>query len=179
LAPDAEVVAFVHPGSGGSALDWEPERFAGVANALASQPGWRVFLTGAGRDRKMVERVRRCIDPGIVDLLDRYPLREFLGVIGSGDLMVAPSTGPLHLASALDLAAVGLYPPVATMSPVRWGPRGRWCTALLPQLTCPQKRVCTLERCRHYNCLAAIYEKDVIAAAVRLVARRQTESSAP
>jgi hypothetical protein len=36
---DAEKFVFLHPGSGGSALDWEPERFATVANVLAAALG--------------------------------------------------------------------------------------------------------------------------------------------
>ena len=171
-AAGAAVVAFLHPGSGGSALDWEPERFAGVANALASQPGWRVFLTGADGDRNMVRRVETYLDPQVESLLGKYPLRDFLGILAGGDLLIGPSTGPLHLAAALGLATVGLYPPVATMSPRRWGQQGRWSVALVPDLSCPESRVCVLERCRLYNCLTAIYERDVIAAAVRQVEAR-------
>jgi len=54
-APSAETVIFVHPGSGGSALDWEPDRFAGVANVLADKAGCKVFITGAGSGMKVQE----------------------------------------------------------------------------------------------------------------------------
>ena len=172
LADGARIVAFVHPGSGGSALDWEPERFAGVANALATQPDWRVCLTGSAADHTMVQRVKRTLAPAVIDLSGRYQLRDFLGVLAAGDLLVGPSTGPLHLAAALGLATVGLFPPVATMSPVRWGQRGRWSRTLVPDVTCPEKRTCKLDRCRLFNCMTSVYEKDVIAAATEAVAAR-------
>ncbi|MBE0565407.1 MAG: glycosyltransferase family 9 protein, partial [Krumholzibacteria bacterium] len=128
-APDAATVAFVHPGSGGSALDWAPRRFAALASALAGRPGWRVFVTGAGRDAAAVAALRPGLDPRVEVLLDACDLRGLVGLLAAGDVFVGPSTGPLHMASALDLATVGLYPPVRTMAPVRWGPRGRWARA--------------------------------------------------
>lgn len=175
-ADDAQTVVFVHPGSGGSALDWDPQRFAGVANALAGLPDWRVFVTGSGADILAVDSVRPYLDDGIEVLLDRYKLREFLGVLSGGDLMIAPSTGPLHMAAALGLATVGVYPPVATMSPDRWGPRGRFSQAMTPTLTCPELRFCSGQACRHYNCMTGIFEKDVIASAVQLVQDRSRDT---
>ena len=172
-APDARTVVFVHPGSGGSALDWQPERFAGVANSLAALPGFAVFITGAGGDADMVERVLPLLNPAVGNLLDRFGLRDFLGVLSAGDLMIAPSTGPLHLAAALGLAAVGLYPPVPTMSPDRWGPRGALARAVTPPVDCPAKRFCQGTRCGLHNCLSEIYERDVLDLALALLKQRE------
>ena len=178
-AAGAETVAFVHPGSGGSALDWQPAGFAGVANTLAARPGWRVFVTGAGRDAPQVEAVAGLLDPGVDVLLDAFTLREFLGVLSAGDVFVGPSTGPLHLAAALDLAAVGLYPPVATMAPERWGPRGRWVTTMVPKVDCPAVRTCRGERCALYNCMDGIATTEVVEAAMTVATRRHDERATP
>jgi heptosyltransferase-3 len=177
LAPAADTVVFVHPGSGGSALDWEPERFAGVANSLAALEGFAVFITGAGGDAAMVEGVRALLDPRVQVMLDRFGLRDFLGFLAAGDLMIAPSTGPLHLAAALDVAAVGIYPPVPTMSPSRWGPRGELARALVPEVECPSRRFCFKERCRHHNCLTRVFERDVLDMALALVKQRENRVS--
>lgn len=171
-AAGADTVVMVHPGSGGSALDWRPERYAGVANALAAQAGFRVFVTGSERDRTMVENVYSQLDDRVTVLLGRYDLREFLGIVSGADLLIAPSTGPLHLAAALDVGALGLYPPVRTMSPARWGPRGPFTATVVPSVACPARRLCKEDRCRLYNCMDAVYERDVLAAALDLVRRR-------
>jgi heptosyltransferase III len=171
-APGARVLAFVHPASGGSALDWEPARFAAVAGELAARPGWQVFLTGSHHDRLVIDRIGPDLDPRVKVMAERYPLREFLGLLAAGDVMVAPSTGPLHMAAALGLAAVGIYPPAPTMGPRRWGPLGPWSRALVPAVDCPAKRHCWQERCLLYNCLAAVRVQDVVAAAVDLASRR-------
>ena len=175
-APDARRVVFVHPGSGGSALDWEPQRFAEVANGLARKDGWRVFVTGSEADRAVLDGVRPLLTPEVAVLAGRYDLPEFMGVLSGGDLMVGPSTGPLHIAAALGLAAVGLYPPVATMSPRRWGPRGPWVRTLEPPVACPARRVCTENRCPHYNCMTGIGTEEVLATANDLARAREVGS---
>lgn len=177
-APEAASVAFVHPGSGGSALDWQPGRFANVANELAARPGWQVFVTGAGGDAALVEAVAADLRPEVRVLLDAFTLREFLGVLAAGDVLVGPSTGPLHMAPALGLAAVGLYPPVATMAPSRWGPQGRWVDSLVPAVDCPAVRTCRGPRCPLFNCLNDIAVTDVVAAAIALEARRRQDLAA-
>ena len=169
-APDATTVAFVHPGSGGSALDWPAARFAALAGELAALPGWRVFVTGRGGDGRAVLAMQAAgLDPRVGILLDRYELREFLGVLAAGDVLVGPSTGPLHAAAALGLATVGLYPPVPAMSPHRWGPRGRWNRTLVPPVECPGRHACRLERCPLHNCLERV-DVAAVAAAARVVA---------
>ncbi|MFN2371842.1 MAG: glycosyltransferase family 9 protein [Candidatus Krumholzibacteriia bacterium] len=177
-AAGAATVAFVHPGSGGSTLDWAPVRFAAVASRLAAQPGWRVFVTGAGRDAGAVAAMAPDLDRRVEVLLDACDLGGLLGLLAAGDVFVGPSTGPLHMASALDLAAVGIYPPVRTMAPGRWGPRGRWTRALVPDVGCPARRACRGRRCAHWNCMDRIGPDAVAAAAVALAERRQADLTA-
>jgi ADP-heptose:LPS heptosyltransferase len=44
--------------------------------------------------------------------------------ISKADGLVAASTGPLHLAAALGIPALGIYPPIRPMHPGRWAPVG-------------------------------------------------------
>jgi ADP-heptose:LPS heptosyltransferase len=105
-------------------------------------------------------------------LAERYQLREFLGVLAAGDLLIGPSTGPLHMAAALGVTTVGLFPPVATMSARRWGPRGPFSRTLEPDVSCPASRFCIEERCLLFNCMQGIFVPDVVAAARAALAQR-------
>ncbi|MEZ4387850.1 MAG: glycosyltransferase family 9 protein [Candidatus Krumholzibacteriia bacterium] len=172
-AAGARTVAYVHPGSGGSALDWAPARFAAVANALSRRAGWRVFITGSHHDRLVIDAVGPHLEPQVEVVAERFPLRDFLGILSAGDVLIAPSTGPLHVAAALDLAAVGLYPPAPTMSPRRWGVLGRWTASLMPPVECPARRYCLQESCLLFNCLDGLMPSRVIDTAVELVERRR------
>lgn len=165
---EADKVVFLHPGSGGSALDWDSGRFAAVANALHRMAGFQVFLTGSRADREKIEPVRAALDFQVGDLVDRYPLREFLGVLAAGDYFVGPSTGPLHMAAALGLGTVGLFPPVATMSAGRWGQQGKYCRTITPAVRCPESRYCRGNSCPLFNCMDGIFERDVLGAVLEL-----------
>jgi len=55
-------------------------------------------------------------------------------------VVVANSTGPLHLAVAVGTKVVGLYPGKAVMSPARWGPTGKHDRVIVPtslECKCP------------------------------------------
>ena len=172
-AVEAKDVVFVHPGSGGSALNWSPEHYAAVANRLASQADCRVFITGGPQDEEAIAAMSVLLVPDVKVIADRYHLREFLGVLSAGDLLIGPSTGPLHMAAALRLAVVGLYPPIVSQSIRRWGPLGSWSRALAPGVNCPGRLVCFGDRCRHYNCMDTIKEDEVVATAASLLAERR------
>ncbi len=175
-APGARHVVFVHPGSGGSALDWGPERFAEVAGKLARLPATRVFVTGAAADARMVRGVKAHLDARVGVLLERFTLAQFMAILGCGDVLVAPSTGPLHLAAAVGTPTVGLFPPAPVMSPARWGQRGPQAARLVPDVPCPVKRRCTREKCRFYNCLEGISVAEVVDRAKRILAESPARS---
>jgi ADP-heptose:LPS heptosyltransferase len=176
-AATAESVVFVHPGSGGSALNWAPESYATVANQLAAGGDCRVFVTGGPRDSDTVQAVAGFLQPAVEVIAGRFPLRDFLGVLTAGDLLIGPSTGPLHMAAALGLAVVGLYPPIPTQSLARWGPLGTCSHGLAPDVPCPAHRICFGERCRHWNCMVDVAEREVVAAATAALRDRRRQRS--
>ncbi len=171
-APLAETVIFIHPGSGDKVLDWDPERFAGVANVLAGKSGCQVFITGEGVDRPFISDLEPRLKTEVTVLLDRYNLRDFMGVLSAGDVFIGPLTGPLHMAAALGLATVGLFPPIPSLKAHRWGPKGFWNIDLQPSVECPVQSTCLGTDCSHYNCMMGIYETDVIRAALDLATVR-------
>ena len=148
-------------------------RIGYFGGSITAQPGWRVFVTGHGGDGPAVLAMQAAgLDPRVEVLLDMYALREFLGVLSSGDVFLGPSTGPLHLAGALGLGVVGIYPPVPAMSPRRWGPRSRWNRVLVPEVACPGRHACLLERCPLHNCLGEVGVNAAVAAVRAVVGER-------
>jgi ADP-heptose:LPS heptosyltransferase len=171
-AAGARAVVFVHPGCGGSALNWPPDSYAGLANQLADRTSCRVFVTGGPQDRHQVEAVVARLRAEVHVIAERYLLRDFLGVLSGGDLLIGPSTGPLHMAGALGLHVVGIYSPVPSQSIARWGPRGGRARALAPRVPCPARLVCFAGRCRHDGCMHSIAVDDVLAAATAALSER-------
>ncbi|MBI4666499.1 MAG: glycosyltransferase family 9 protein [Nitrospinae bacterium] len=143
----------IHPGSGGSSRNWAPERYAQLARELFDA-GMDVVITGAPREKTLVERVAAESGRPVTRYLNEGTLMDLAGVLAQFDVFVAGSTGPLHLASAAGTPVVGLYCPIFVCLPQRWGPIGPKDTALVPNVE-PCER-CVSEKCPHFDCMDKI-----------------------
>jgi ADP-heptose:LPS heptosyltransferase len=122
----------LHPGSGGSAQNWMPERYAALGSALRQRYGARLLISGGPGDEAAMDACGRVLGRAAVALRPALSLPVFAALLGELDLFCAASTGPLHLAAAQATPVLGLYPPLRAMSPVRWGPRGGERAVLSP-----------------------------------------------
>lgn len=111
----------IHPGSGGSAKDWPAERFGMLARELQHRHDAEIIVTGISSERELCSAViREC--PDAVDMCGRCDLEGMIDLIAGVDLLVANSTGVLHVAASLGTPVLGLYPSTPSMSARRWGP---------------------------------------------------------
>lgn len=113
----------------GSGIGWGLPNFAALIRALDPQR-WQVIITGTNAE---TERYRRALPldlPHVLDMGGRLSLEKLMAVIGSSDALVAASTGPLHIAAALGVRAIGLYSMRRPIHPGRWAPLGRDAHAL-------------------------------------------------
>lgn len=128
----APVVSLVL-GSANPKKDWPAERYAELADALAADFGFRVLLLGgpSARERAAATTVsaRTRTDP--VDGLGDS-VRALMGRIAGSSLVVAPDTGPLHVAHALGVPVVGLF---AHTNPWRVGPWQRFRDLVVDRYT--------------------------------------------
>ena len=127
------------PASAVGAKDWPPERWAAVADALVERYGFEVVLVGGpGAHETAVARA--------VAEQAAYPLTWAMGdgvrrvawTLGACDLVLAPDTGPLHIARALGVPVIGLY---GHTNPWRVGPyhayEDLWVDAYTPAGAAP------------------------------------------
>lgn len=121
----------VHPGMGGSALNWPADSFRELIEKLARE--MPVVITGTKSDRKYLEPLRSLNGaPNVHWLVEQLRPGELLDLLSQARSVIGPSTGVLHLAASLGTPAVGLYSPRKVEHPRRWGPRGPQVTYLLP-----------------------------------------------
>lgn len=114
-------IAIIHPGSGGSAKDWAPENFGLAANQVLTNKKCNVIITGTEQESESCRKVgKEC--PSAVNLCGRLNLEELIALVSEADVLAANSTGVLHIAAALDIPVVGLYPNTPHLSAKRWGP---------------------------------------------------------
>jgi len=142
--------AVLHPGCGDSAPNLEPRRFRLLAARLLERTDWRLALTGTSAEAPLVEELAQGLDPARVHrLAGALDLVGLARLIGGARLLLAGSTGPLHLAALLGTPLLSWFCPAPTRSARRWGPLGQLEWALEPKVEpCRSRR-----RCPHGNCL--------------------------
>jgi heptosyltransferase-3 len=157
-----DLKVIIHPGGGRSSLRWPEKKFGEFAALLKQRVSARIIITGEESEKRISKRVLQFLSQQAVDLTGKLNLRQLAAVISHSDLMVTNSTGPMHLAAALGTRVVGLFCPIRTASPVRWGPCGSGQVTLRPPVK-PCR--CSVEMCRRGNCMELIETEEVLRAA--------------
>lgn len=125
----------LHPHSKGSAVEWGLKNYAELMRAM-DPDRWQVLVTGTQAEADRY-RARLPLDlPHIADLGGKLTLPQLIEVIGASDALVAASTGPLHIAAASGIQAIGLFSSRRPIHPGRWAPIGVNAHALVSDPTC-------------------------------------------
>jgi heptosyltransferase I len=113
--------------------NWPAERYAAVVREAQARHGIRTILTG-GRselEREYGERITALAGVDVINLIGQTSLKQLLALIERALCVLAPDSGPVHMASTVDTPAIGLY---ATSNPGRTGPvDARWCVSVYEQ----------------------------------------------
>ena len=149
----------IHPGSRGSALDWPPERFFQLGERISMSLKHPLIVTGSERENNELSVLVNQYATSIVSFMGRLSLKELIALLASADLVIANSTGPLHLAAATGTSVIGFFPPFRAASARRWGPYGQEDSVLVPPLAeCVR---CQGPKCDHWNCMSLIQVEEV------------------
>jgi ADP-heptose:LPS heptosyltransferase len=123
----------LHPKSKGSAREWGVENFLALANQLPNHT-YKLFVSGTAEDAShLTELINH---PNITSIAGKLSLKEFIAFIARGHVLIAASTGPLHIAAALNIKAIGLFAPMRPIFPTRWKPLGAKVEVLVEQKIC-------------------------------------------
>ena len=144
----------IHPGSGGSARNWRHERYVELAEKIMDKTAATVFITGGPSEEKLVDGIVGNIKGKAFKYISYGGLKELSAVIKRFDVIVGPSTGPIHIATAVDTPVVSIYCPLFVCQPKRWGPIGEKDIALMPDV--PFCKKCIFEKCKYYDCMDRI-----------------------
>ena len=124
LDPDKAIV-FIHAGSGGSANNLLLSQYARIARELHRDPGKhrsiQIILTAGPGEIDQVNRLSSLltVTPHTI-YHSSQGLLEFAKHIQFADLFISGSTGPLHIAGALDTPTVAFYPRRRSATSLRW-----------------------------------------------------------
>lgn len=143
IEPSKEKVSVIlHPKSKGSAREWGLDNFGQLVDLLQDDK-YEVFISGTPDDKLLMEDWLQKLGDKVIDITGRLSLDQFVSFISEADALVAASTGPLHIASALGKKAIGIYPPIRPMHPGRWKPLGQHAEVLVKDKECESCRKMT------------------------------------
>ncbi|MGY5613751.1 glycosyltransferase family 9 protein [Vibrio brasiliensis] len=114
---------YVHAGSGGSANNLSLQQYTQLVCGLEGD--FEVVLTaGPEEEQKAAELQKLMAENGRSAVLydNNDGLVDFSCSIACADMFIAGSTGPLHIAAAIDVPTVGFFPSKRSATPLRWKP---------------------------------------------------------
>lgn len=166
-----EPYTVVHPGASVPARQMTPERSARLVAALTGA-GHRIVVTGAPGDAVLTRQVAG--EHGL-DLGGRTDLPQLASVLAGARAVVAPNTGPAHLAAAVGTPVVSLFAPVV--------PAERWAPYRVPHVLLGDRTAaCRDSRARQcpvpgHPCLDGIPDAEVIRAVAELTSAEDAVSN--
>jgi heptosyltransferase I len=134
LIPDAQPTLVISPCSSHPLRNWVPERYAAVAEHASLRHGMRVILAGgpSALERDVGAQIEKLCRTPLVNQVGKDTLPELLALLGRARVLVAPDSGPAHMATMVGTPVVGLY---AATNPRRSGPylSAHWCVNAYPE----------------------------------------------
>ncbi|PKF80197.1 ADP-heptose--LPS heptosyltransferase I [Vibrio sp. vnigr-6D03] len=108
------------PGASKAYKNWTIQGYVDLINH-AKKLGWNVILAGSPSsvEQKLTQSILQSLKKPVTDLVGKSSLLEMLALLDQCDLVVAPDTGPTHMANAMNTPVIGLY---AHHNPARTGP---------------------------------------------------------
>ncbi|WP_197464534.1 glycosyltransferase family 9 protein [Marinomonas aquimarina] len=123
---------FIHPVTGGSSNTLTQAQWGKLITFLDQQAPTHFVIT-AGPGESAISKALVDAMTGKVERISLYDnndgVEDFMRSISVADLFMAGSTGPLHIAGALDVPTIGFYPKKRSSTPLRWqtlNSAGRW-----------------------------------------------------
>ncbi|MEZ9541691.1 glycosyltransferase family 9 protein [Vibrio sp. 10N.286.48.C11] len=108
------------PGASKAYKNWHAQGYIDVIHH-AKKAGWSVILAGspAKVEIDLAEEIQRKLTEPCLNLVGQSSIMQMLALIDKVNMVIAPDTGPTHIANAMQTPVIGLY---AHHNPARVGP---------------------------------------------------------
>jgi heptosyltransferase I len=128
VIPDSTPTLLISPCSSHAARNWSAERYAAVADHAATIHGMRVVLVG-GRtvlESRMGADICAVAKNPLVNQIGKDTLPQLLALMARAAVLISPDSGPVHMATMVELPVIGLY---SATNSQRAGPyySRQWC----------------------------------------------------
>lgn len=157
----------VNTGSAWPTKRWPAEKWARLIRRLSEKFGTRVLMVGGPGEKAWNAEIERLAGPErCLNLTGRTSMPELMEAIRPLKVFVSNDSGPMHIAAALGVPAVGIFGP--TTRELGFFPYGRGNRVVETALDC---RPCALHGSKtcprgHFLCMRLLTVEEVFRAAV-------------
>ena len=134
LIDKTKIAILIHPKSKGSAREWGLDNFSNLITQL-DKTKYQIFISGTAQEGELL-RDLILKHPEVTNLTSKLSLQQFIAFINECGVLIAASTGPLHIAAAIGKKAIGLFAPMKPIHPGRWKPIGKQANYLVLNKDC-------------------------------------------
>jgi ADP-heptose:LPS heptosyltransferase len=114
-------MVFIHPGSGGSANNLSIDHYAQLAVRLATDNAINIVVSaGPGELEQAQQLIAMASVTNSAIYYSQEGLKRFAQHIQFADVFISGSTGPLHIAGALNTPTAAFYPRRRSATSLRW-----------------------------------------------------------
>lgn len=135
----------IHPTSKGSAREWGLDNFSVLIKEMSGNSN--IIVTGSAEDAIMLKDFIKENGDFVKNAAGKITLSELIGLIAGADILIAASTGPLHIGAALGKKVLGIYAPMRPIHPGRWSPIGENAEFLVVDKICNDCRNSNICQC--------------------------------
>ncbi|MCR4819490.1 MAG: lipopolysaccharide heptosyltransferase II [Elusimicrobiales bacterium] len=160
------LIAGINPGSAWPTKRWPAENWADLIKKLYRATGKKVLISGGPGEKEWNGSIERAAGPDFcLNLTGKTSMPELMEAIRGLKVFISNDSGPMHIACALGVPAVGIFGP--TTKELGFFPYGKKNTVVQVPLAC---RPCALhgsKKCPrgHFLCMKLITPKMVFDAA--------------
>ena len=114
-------IIFIHPGSGGSANNLSLTQYANLATRLSAGNAVNIVISAGPGELQQTQQLAALVDEKQCAIYHSTEgLKRFAQHILFADVFISGSTGPLHIAGALNTPTVAFYPRRQSATALRW-----------------------------------------------------------
>ncbi len=156
--------------AGNKLKQWEPAKFAQLADQLAEKLKATVIFIGSVDDNNSVENVQKMMRNNSINACGVFKLYELAALLKQLKLFISADSGPLHMADAMDVPLVLIAGPIDIHGQNPLHERCKIVQKNIPCVPC-LFTISAVRFCQegHLRCLKEITPEDVFEAAQSLL----------
>lgn len=169
-----DIVVGVHPGARWQTKRWDEGKFKQVCQDLIGRHNCKIMLLGDVGDEELTENISKDMPDAKLIKAVGLPAGRFMSLIRRCDCLITNDSGPMHMASALQVPVVAIFGP--THPRLGFAPVGSENVVLCANVKCSPCSLHGEKRCsmRSRFCMDLLGPEMVVEAVERLIGENKS-----